>query len=129
MQDSIIALTEQALRVHPGDALILHFAATAALLEERPDRALIFSQAVLQTLRGECDLLHAVALAQQNKLARAREILQRYELDSPCAALRVFPGGRARGEWLVARCSLWQTAGRPPAFADQPALGPPARGA
>ena len=38
----LIALAEQALRIHPGDALILCFAATAALLEERPERALIF---------------------------------------------------------------------------------------
>jgi len=104
----LIALAEQALRVHPGDALILCYAATAALLEERSDRALIFLKRYYKryVANETYYLLYAVALAQQNKLAPARTILQRYELDSPWAALRVFPGGRARGEWLVARLNF-----------------------
>ncbi len=101
----LIALAEQALRAHPGDGLILCFAATAALLEDRPDRALIFLKRYYKRYLADETyyLLHALALAQQNKLAPARAILRRYELDSLWAALRAFPGGRAQGEWLVAR--------------------------
>jgi len=38
----LLAVAEGALRAHPANALILCLAATAALLEERPERALIF---------------------------------------------------------------------------------------
>jgi superfamily II DNA or RNA helicase len=101
----LIALAEQALRVHPGDAIILCLAATAALFERRPDRALIFLKRYHKRYvpSDSYYLLYALALGQQNKLAPARTILRRYSLDSTWAAMQVFPGGMARSQWLQAQ--------------------------
>jgi superfamily II DNA or RNA helicase len=101
----LLALAEDALRAHPGDAVILCLAATAALLEERPERALIYLKRYYKRyVPGHTyHLLRALALGQRNQFVPARIILERHGLDSPRDAIRVFPGSRTRAEWLLPR--------------------------
>ena len=42
LRSGFLPLAEQAIEACPGDAIILILAATAALLDERPERALVF---------------------------------------------------------------------------------------
>jgi hypothetical protein len=98
-----LPLAEEALRACPTDSAILCLAATAALLDGRAERALVFLKRLSKRyIPGpSVHLLHALALAQQNKLAPARLLLERHDLYIPYAALRVFPGGRMRSNWLI----------------------------
>ncbi len=98
-------LSDDALRAHPGDAVILCFAATAALIDERPERALIFLKRFSKRyVPGDTyHLLRALALAQKNNLAAARSVLERHSLGSSYDAVRAFPGGYARSQWLLPR--------------------------
>jgi len=104
-RSGFLPLAEAALRANPGDPMILYLAATAAVLDEHPDRALVFlkrfSKRYVPTMPYH--LLHALALAQQNKPAPARVLLERYGLMSLHQAMPAFPGGWARSEWLSAR--------------------------
>jgi superfamily II DNA or RNA helicase len=105
MTSGFLPLAEGALRMWPGDARILCFAATAALLDRNSERALVFLKRYSKRYAPTSThhLLYALALAQQNKLAVARTILEQYRLTSPFEALRVFPGGWKRREWLNER--------------------------
>ncbi len=100
-----LPLAEEALRAHPGDAVVLCLAATAALLDELPERALVFLKRYSKryVLSDTHHLLHALALAEQNKLAAARALLERHELTFPYQAMCAFPGGWSRSAWLVVR--------------------------
>jgi len=97
-----LPLAEQAERARPGDAGILCLAATAALFDRRPDRALVFlkrfSKRYMPTATQH--LLFALAMAQQNKPATAREVLERHRLITFYNAMMAFPGGFARRKWL-----------------------------
>src|SRR5882672_8776746 len=81
---------EEAVRAHPSDANILCLAATAALLDEQPDRALVFLKRLSKRYSvSEVDyLLHALALAQQKKAGAARLLLERHFLTLPYVAVR-----------------------------------------
>src|SRR5258708_31107339 len=98
-----LELAEQAVGDWPGEPSILTLAATAALLDQRPDRALAFLKRiskrynVTQTDR----LLQALALFQEGKRPAARAMLLRHELTEVPAALRVFPAGMMRMRWLA----------------------------
>ena len=89
----------------PGDPVILCLAATAALLDKTPERALVFLKRYVRRCAPTATyhLLQALALAQQGKLAAARTLLVRYGLTSFPHALRAFPCGWDRGRWLSAR--------------------------
>ena len=80
--DAFLPLAEQAVRARPGDAVILCLAATAALFDGRTERALVFLKRLSKRyIPTDTDhLLHALALAQQNKLAPARMLLERHGL-------------------------------------------------
>jgi superfamily II DNA or RNA helicase len=97
-----LPLAEEAVLHMPGDPHVLCLAATAALLDNHPERALVFlkrySKRYVST--GTHHLLSALALAQQNKLTMAGATLERHGLGSSYAALCVFPGGWARRKWL-----------------------------
>lgn len=97
-----LPLAEEALRDHPGDALILCLAATAALLDHRPKWALIYLKRYAKRyVPGESNhLLQALAVAQEGRFVAALRILQRHDLTRPEQALRFFPGGWERREWL-----------------------------
>ena len=100
-----LALAEEAVRTCPGDYTLLCLAATAALIEERPDRAQLY----LKRLRKRYEpgptypLLLALALDQQKRRSAARELLKQNNLTSYVTAMRVFPGGVSLSRWLSDR--------------------------
>ena len=100
-----LALAEEAVRTCPGDYTLLCLAATAALIEERPDRAQLY----LKRLRKRYEpgptypLLLALALDQQKRRPAARELLRQNNLTSYVTAMRVFPGGVSLSRWLSDR--------------------------
>ncbi len=100
----LLELAEEALRAHPTDALILRMAATAALFDERPDRALIYLKRYSKRYvpNDTNHLLHALALAQQHKLGAAHAILERHGLASRVRAMRALPDDWSQSE------RLWQ---------------------
>ena len=93
------------MRTCPGDYTLLCLAATAALIEERPDRAQLY----LKRLRKRYEpgptypLLLALALDQQKRRPAARELLRQNNLTSYVTAMRVFPGGVSLSRWLSDR--------------------------
>ena len=101
--EAFLPLAEDAVRACPGDAVILCMAATAALLDERPDRALVFLKRLSKRFVPTSTdyLLQALALAQQNKLGLARAVLERHGLNQWHEAMGAFPGGWARSGWLA----------------------------
>src|SRR5512132_106391 len=100
--DAFLPLAEQAVRARPGDAIILCLAATAALFDGRTERALVFLKRLSKRYvpTNTDHLLHALALAQQNRLGPARALLERHGLTSWHEAMIAFPGGWARSVWL-----------------------------
>ncbi len=103
-----LALAEEAVRACPGAPEILYLAATAALFDEHPERALVFLKRLSKRYVSSptLHLLHALALAQQNKLAPARALLERHGMSRVPIAMRSFPGGPARGKWLADRLAV-----------------------
>ena len=99
-----LAIAELAVDACPGgDPIILTLAATAALLDERPERALVFLKRISKryTATPTDHLLHALALFQDKKRVAARALLERHGLTERDAALQAFPGGRERVRWMV----------------------------
>jgi superfamily II DNA or RNA helicase len=97
-----LPLAEQAVEACPGDAIILMLAATAALLDERPERALVFLKRFSKRASAPAgQLLHALALNQLDKRAAARALLESNGLTSRWSAIRAFPGGSKRLPWLI----------------------------
>ena len=86
---------EEAVRAHPGDGLILLLAATAALLDQNPERAQVFLKRFSKryVVISACHLLRALALAEQSKLGPARSVLEAHQLINRFDALQHFPGG------------------------------------
>jgi len=103
--DGFLPLAEQAERACPGDATILCLAATAALFDGRPERALVFlkRRSKRYVVTATDHLLRALALAQQNKPGPARALLERHGLTHWYNAMSAFPGGVARSGWLSER--------------------------
>ncbi len=101
-REGFLPLAERAVQACPGNAEILCRAATAAILDGRTERALVFLKRLSKRYQPtDTDhLLHALALAQQNKLAPARVLLERHGLAAWTSAIRAFPGGRAQFVWL-----------------------------
>src|SRR5258708_4922396 len=117
MISGFLPLAEEALRMWPGDPRILCLAATAALLDRDPERALVFlkrySKRYVPTPTHH--LLYALAAEEQNKPVVARAILEHYGLTSPFEALRAFPGGWTRRKWLNERlANIFGKPGRKP---------------
>jgi superfamily II DNA or RNA helicase len=97
-----LSQAEEAVRAHPGSGLILLLAATAALLDQNPERAQVFLKrfAKRYIAIGPYHLLRALALAEENKVELARSMLEAHGLTNRFDALQDFPGGWARREWL-----------------------------
>ncbi|MBF0335711.1 MAG: DEAD/DEAH box helicase family protein [Alphaproteobacteria bacterium] len=97
-----LALAEEAVRAVPGNFIILSLAATAALLEERPDRAQLYLKRITKRFNPSPStwLLQGLLLAQQKKLSAARELLKRHVLLDYPYAMAVFPGGTPLSGWL-----------------------------
>jgi superfamily II DNA or RNA helicase len=115
---------ESALEACPGDGNILTLAATSALLDKRPDRALVFLKRFSKRYEAVPTehLLRALALFQSNKTVAARVLLERHELTQWPEAFEVFPAGGARFCWLVEQ--LDAIMGRNSAFRRQRAARP-----
>ena len=102
LHSGFLPLAERAIEACPGDPVILMLAATAALLDERPERALVFLKRFSKRAVAPAEhLLHALALKQQNKRDAARAMLGRHGLASRWAAVNAFPGGSKRLPWLM----------------------------
>jgi superfamily II DNA or RNA helicase len=102
LRSGFLPLAEEAIEACPGDAVILIRAATAALLDERPRRALVLLKRFSKHASGPAEhLLHALALNQVNKRIAARALLERNRLTTWPAAIKAFPGGSKRLSWLM----------------------------
>ena len=92
LHSGFLPLAEQAIEACPGDAIILMLAAMAALLDERPKRALVLLKRFSKRASAPAgDLLHALALNQLDKRAAARALLESNGLNSRWSAARAFP--------------------------------------
>jgi superfamily II DNA or RNA helicase len=129
-----LELAESAVAACPGDPSILSLAATAALLDKRPDRALVFLKRLSKRYSAAPadHLLQALALFQEGKRLAARAHLERHDLTEWPVALQVFPAGMERIGWLagqmnaiMARDNL-PSRRRQPAAAKSNAKAPPA---
>ena len=102
LHSGFLTLAEKAIEACPGDAVILMLAATAALLDERPERALVFLKRFSKRATAPAEhLLHALALNQVDKRAAAKTLLERNHLTSWVAARAAFPGGSKQLPWLM----------------------------
>ena len=83
LYSGFLPLAEKAIEACPGDAIILMLAATAALLDDRPERALVFLKRFSKRASAPAEhLLHALALNQVNKRVAAKALLERNGLTS-----------------------------------------------
>ena len=100
-----LSQAEEAVRALPGDGLILLLAATAALLDQNPERAQVFLKRFSKRYIAVAPyhLLRALALAEENRLEAARSVLEAHGLTARFDALQVFPGGWTRRTWLFRR--------------------------
>ena len=116
-------LAEQAVGACPGDPSVLTLAATAALLDQRPDRARLFLKRISKRYSATPTdhLLQALALFQEGKRLTARAQLKRHGLTEWPAALRVFPAGMERMRWLAEQIDAIMERDRPPPRRRQPA--------
>ena len=98
-----LPLAEDAVVACPGDGLVLSLAATAALLEQRPDRALVFLKRFCKRYKPRATehLLTAFAFFQKNNRSAARELLTAHKLTQWPEAFQAFPVGQARFRWLA----------------------------
>ncbi len=125
-----LEVAEQALRACPGDPIMLKLASLAALLEERPERCLVFLKRVSKRYvpNGSDHLLRALALAQQRRFTLAATLLERYGLGHSRQAMPFFPGGPALGSWLEWWLERIRKQGRAaPARSRRPASKPAAK--
>jgi superfamily II DNA or RNA helicase len=97
-----LALAESAVDACPGDGIILTLAATSALLEQHPERALVFLKRFSKRYKARPTehLLQALALFQSKPVA-ARALLERHKLTEWHDAFQAFPARQARFRWLV----------------------------
>jgi superfamily II DNA or RNA helicase len=96
-----LPIAEGAIAACPGDAFVLIMAATAALLDEQPERGLVFLKRFSKRATAPAEyLLRALALNQIGKRLMARALLEQHGLLSWPVALNAFPGGYAQAPWL-----------------------------
>jgi superfamily II DNA or RNA helicase len=100
-----LAEAEKAERACPGDPAILLMAATAALLDGKPDKAQLYLKRYTKRYAPGLPyfLLSALALAGEKKLIAARALLERHHLTQLGSAMTAFPGGLTRTGWLDER--------------------------
>ncbi|HTW23396.1 MAG TPA: SNF2-related protein, partial [Candidatus Baltobacteraceae bacterium] len=103
-----LSSAEEALEACPGNGAILLLAATAALLDEQPERAQTFLKRFAKRFEPTqpYHLLSALTLAQQNRHGAAQVLLKQHRLKDSFSALMAFPAGIERQEWL----SKWHRA-------------------
>jgi hypothetical protein len=119
--EGLLELAERAERAFPGDANVLCAAASAALLEGRPDKATVYLKRYAKRYAAgkAYHLLSALVLAAQKNIFAARTLLERHNLTEWRDAVDWFPGGWGRRRWLVERASRQQAGGQ-----SRPAASP-----
>ena len=125
-----LEVAEKALRACPGDAIMLNLASVAALLEERPERCLVFLKRLSKRYvpGRSVYLLRALALAQQGRFTLAATLLERYGLNHFPLAMPFFPGGPTLASWLGVWLERICKPGRaPPARSRRSASKPAAK--
>ena len=97
-----LSIAEDAVKNCPGDAQILLLAATAALFDHRPDRALVFLKQFSKIATSKAQhLLHALALGQLEKYVEAKALLDQHKLTNWMNVARVFPAAPWRQAWVI----------------------------
>ncbi|MFZ0258194.1 MAG: SNF2-related protein [Gammaproteobacteria bacterium] len=97
-----LTVADQAVRDCPDDGNLLHLAAIAALVDERPDRCLRYLKRYSKRFYTDRrdQLLRALALAQQGRMAAAYAILEQAHLHHFYAAWPWFAGGPPLEGWF-----------------------------
>lgn len=97
-----LTVADQAVRDCPGNGRLLHLAAIAALVDERPDRCLRYLKRYNKRFYPDQrdQLLRALALAQQGRSAAAYALLEQIHLNRFYAAWRYFEGGPPLEGWF-----------------------------
>jgi superfamily II DNA or RNA helicase len=105
MKSGYLPVAEEAVRENPGKPFILLLAAAAAVLDQAPERALVFLKRFSKHWESNATyhLLSALAAEQQKKPTVARAILEQHGLTTDVAAYDAFPYGWGRCRWLDAR--------------------------
>jgi SNF2 family DNA or RNA helicase len=87
----------------------------AALLDRRPDKALVYLKRYAKRYvpARSHHLLSGLALGAQNKLIAARALLERHDLTTWRDAMSAFPGGWERRFWLDERLNVIMGRERP----------------
>ena len=98
----LLSLAEDAVSACPRDALILLMAATAAVLEARPERAFALLKRFSLLAKSPTEhVVHAIALSQSNRGGAARKMLLRNNMHTWPAVVQAFPAGSGRVTWLL----------------------------
>lgn len=102
-KDGFLTQAEQAVRAQPGDAAILLLAATAALIDQRPERAQVFLKRFSKRYAASpaWHLLRALTLAAEGKLVMARSVLEGHGLANRDDAFAWFAGGWGQRAWFL----------------------------
>ena len=98
-----LPLAEEGLKACPGDPELLLMAATAAVLDRHPERALVLLKRFSKRADvGALHLLRALSLNQTGRREAAKSLLERHGLTTWPPAYREFPGGREHVDFLIA---------------------------
>ena len=98
----LLGLAEDAVSACPSDALILLTAATAAVLETRPERAFALLKRFSLLAKSPSEhVVHAIALSQSNRGGAARKLLARNDMNTWPAVVGAFPASYGRVTWLM----------------------------
>ena len=101
LRTNFLPLAEEAVAAYPGDPVILLSAATAALLDTRPERAKVFLKRFSRRAKGPSEpLLRALVLNQLHQPAAAKILLERHQLTYWPEAIDFFPGGYPQLQWF-----------------------------
>ena len=103
--NGFLELAEAAERACPANGIILIYAATAAVLERKPDKARFYLKRFSKRFveKETYYLLSALTLGAQKKQFAAKALLERHGLTDWRDASRYFPGGWERRGWLAER--------------------------
>ena len=117
-----LALAEVAERACPGDPVILCQAAMAALLDHRPDKALVYLKRYAKRYvpARSHQLLSGLALGAQNKLIAARALLERHDLTTWRVAMSAFPGSWRATGWRPCKRRATRSLPRPSVSSAKP---------
>jgi hypothetical protein len=98
-----LPFAEEAVVACPGDPVVLLLAATAAVLDEFPRRALVFLKRYSKRYvpKAPHHLLHALALNQAKKRVAAQGLLEQHGLTEWAQAFHAFAGGNTHYRWLL----------------------------